>query len=66
MLRTIRLNTHLYRTQPPPPAAGMPMQGAPMGLGAAPVHGVGGVMGGAPPPMMGRGMAPPGMGRGAY
>eukprot|EP01082_Thalassiosira_pseudonana_P010937 g9591.t1 g9591 contig4:88903-89697(-) len=51
---------------PPPTAAGMPMQGAPMGLGAAPVHGVGGMMGGAPPPMMGRGMAPPGMGRGAY
>jgi len=55
---------------PPPP--GVPMGGAPMGLGAAPVHGVGGMgmppppMGGVPPPpgMMGRGMPPPGMGRG--
>lgn len=51
---------------------------APMGLGAAPVHGVGGMMGMHPPPpppggmgmmppppgMMGRGMPPPGMGRG--
>jgi small nuclear ribonucleoprotein B and B' len=59
----------------PPPTAvppGPPMGGAPMGLGAAPVHGVGGMggmppppMGGVPPPgMMGRGMPPPGMGRG--
>ena len=65
----------------PPPSAtnnnnNLPPQmmqgGAPMGLGAAPVHGVGGMgmppppMGGAPPPpgMMGRGMPPPGMGRG--
>lgn len=56
---------------PPPP--GIPMGGAPMGLGAAPVHGVGGGMGMPPPPlgvvpppgMMGRGMPPPGMGRGA-
>jgi small nuclear ribonucleoprotein B and B' len=61
---------------PPPnnvggPPQGVPMGGAPMGLGAAPVHGVGGMgmppppMGGVPPPgMMGRGMPPPGMGRG--
>jgi small nuclear ribonucleoprotein B and B' len=66
----------------PPPAAGLPppgvpMGGAPMGLGSAPVHGVGGMMmrgmpppsmgGSVPPPppgMMGRGMPPPGMGRG--
>jgi len=41
----------------PPPA-----MGAPMGLGAAPVHGVGGM--GGMPPGMGRGMPPPGMGRG--
>lgn len=56
----------------PPPSMGMPPPGAaPMGLGAAPVHGVGGMapagMGMPPPPppgMMGRGMPPPGMGRG--
>jgi len=47
------------RGVPPPAAPGVPPpgMGAPMGLGAAPVHGVGG-MG------MGRGMPPPGMGRG--
>lgn len=55
-------------TAPPTAGAGM---GAPMGLGAAPVHGVGGMAvpppGGLPPPgMMGRGMPPPGMGRGGY
>jgi small nuclear ribonucleoprotein B and B' len=59
--------------------AGRGYGGAPMGLGAAPVHGVGGMGGmGMPPPiggmgmmpppppggMMGRGMPPPGMGRG--
>lgn len=53
---------------PPPP-------GAPFGLGAAPVHGVGGMAGpppgmgrgmGGPPPGMGRGMAPPGMGGPRY
>lgn len=57
--------------------AGRGYGGAPMGLGAAPVHGVGGMgmppplppggMGMMPPPppgMMGRGMPPPGMGRG--
>ena len=72
----------------PPPAAnggsggagrGGRAAAAPMGLGAAPVHGVGGMMGMHPPPppppggmgmmppppgMMGRGMPPPGMGRG--
>lgn len=62
---------------PPPPGGGRgmppPPGGAPMGLGAAPVHGVGGMappgmgMGMPPPPPgamgMGRGM-PPGMGRG--
>lgn len=61
-------------SMPPPPAAGMPPPGgAPMGLGAAPVHGVGGMAAGLPPPgmgmpppPMGRGMPPPGMGRGGY
>jgi len=56
----------------PPPSMGMPPPGvAPMGLGAAPVHGVGGMaplgMGMPPPPppgAMGRGIPPPGMGRG--
>lgn len=58
----------------PPPSMGLgvpPPGVAPMGLGAAPVHGVGGMapsgMGMPPPPppgMMGRGMPPPGMGRG--
>ncbi|CAJ1924859.1 unnamed protein product [Cylindrotheca closterium] len=42
-----------------PPMGGMP----PMGLGAAPVHGVGGMMPPPPPPPMG-GMPPSGMGRG--
>eukprot|EP00584_Thalassiosira_punctigera_P003346 CAMPEP_0172526598 /NCGR_PEP_ID=MMETSP1067-20121228/1474_1 /TAXON_ID=265564 ORGANISM="Thalassiosira punctigera, Strain Tpunct2005C2" /NCGR_SAMPLE_ID=MMETSP1067 /ASSEMBLY_ACC=CAM_ASM_000444 /LENGTH=170 /DNA_ID=CAMNT_0013310137 /DNA_START=107 /DNA_END=619 /DNA_ORIENTATION=+ len=52
-----------------PPPGMPPVGGAPMGLGAAPVHGVGGMAPpGMPPPpppgMMGRGMPPPGMGRG--
>lgn len=56
-----------------PPPGVPPGGGAPMGLGAAPVHGVGGMVGGMPPPpmggvpppgMMGRGMPPPEMGRG--
>jgi len=49
------------------PPGGMPPGGggAPMGLGAAPVHGVGGAPPG-PPPGMGRGMPPPVMGRGGY
>ncbi|KAL9189946.1 hypothetical protein ACHAXT_009621 [Thalassiosira profunda] len=58
---------------PPPPGGrpgGPPPGGAPMGLGAAPVHGVGGMAAGVPPPpppgAMGRGMPPPGMGRGGY
>lgn len=45
-----------------PPPGGM----VPMGLGAAPVHGVGapGMMPPPPPPPMAGGMPPPGMGRG--
>lgn len=43
----------------PPPGA------APMGLGAAPVHGVGAPGMGMPPPPPPGGMPPPGMGRGA-
>ena len=43
---------------PPPPGGAVPM-----GLGAAPVHGVGGMMPPPPPPPPG-GLPPPGMGRG--
>ena len=43
----------------PPPSGGA----VPMGLGAAPVHGVGGMMPPPPPPPPG-GLPPPGMGRG--
>jgi small nuclear ribonucleoprotein B and B' len=44
---------------PPPPHGGPAM-----GLGAAPIHGVGGGGVPPPPPPPGGGMAPPGMGRG--
>lgn len=47
---------------PPPPHHGGPT----MGLGAAPIHGIGGGVGMLPPPPPpgGMGMPPPGMGRG--
>eukprot|EP00543_Licmophora_paradoxa_P002498 CAMPEP_0202456944 /NCGR_PEP_ID=MMETSP1360-20130828/14090_1 /ASSEMBLY_ACC=CAM_ASM_000848 /TAXON_ID=515479 /ORGANISM="Licmophora paradoxa, Strain CCMP2313" /LENGTH=119 /DNA_ID=CAMNT_0049076903 /DNA_START=222 /DNA_END=581 /DNA_ORIENTATION=- len=42
-----------------------PVRGAPVGLGGAPIHGVGGIPPppppGGPPPGMGRGMPPPGI-----
>lgn len=44
----------------PPPGVGVP----PVGLGAAPIHGMGGLPPPPPPPGMGGGMPPPGMGRG--
>lgn len=48
---------------PPVGGGGLPPGGAPMGLGAAPVHGLGGGLppppGGPPPPGMGRGGPPP-------
>jgi small nuclear ribonucleoprotein B and B' len=49
------------------PSGGPPPLGvAPMGLGAAPIHGVGapGMLPPPPPPPPGAGMPPPGMGRG--
>jgi small nuclear ribonucleoprotein B and B' len=51
---------------PPPPPSGMGTAAAPMGLGAAPMHGIGvpGIMAPPPPPPPGAGGPPPGMGRG--
>jgi small nuclear ribonucleoprotein B and B' len=42
-----------------PPPGGPPVGLPPVGLGAAPVHGIGGIGGPPPPPGMGRGMPPP-------